>query len=70
MIHETDDKIKISCDLSKEAVDWITSEAAENNMTTSEIIESLVFTVKCMTELMIDETNTRSSWMLSQGGDA
>lgn len=71
MTHDTNKKIKVSYELTEEAVEWISSEAKDNNMTIDEIVESLVFTVRFLTEALEEENNSRrSSWMLSKGGDA
>lgn len=37
--------------LDLEVVEWINNEAQTNNMTPDEVVESLVFTIRALTEL-------------------
>lgn len=41
--------------LDLEVIEWINNEAQTNNMTPDEVVESLVFTIRALTELK-DET--------------
>ena len=44
-------------------VEWINNEAQTNNMTPDEVVESLVFTIRALTELK-DETMGAALTML------
>ena len=48
-------KQNITYRLDTEVVEWINNEAQTNNMTPDEVVESLVFTIRALTELK-DET--------------
>ena len=48
-------KQNITYRLDAEVVEWINNEAQTNNMTPDEVVESLVFTIRALTELK-DET--------------
>ena len=48
-------KQNITYRLDTEVVEWINNEAQTNNMTSDEVVESLVFTIRALTELK-DET--------------
>ena len=48
-------KQNITYRLDTEVVEWINNEAQTNNMTPDEAVESLVFTIRALTELK-DET--------------
>ncbi len=52
--------------LDSEVVEWINNEAIENNMTPDQVVESLVFTMKCLTECK-DETMGAALTMLGTG---
>ena len=57
--------------LDSEVVEWINNEAIENNMTPDQVVESLVYTMKCLTECK-EETLGATLTMLSNnqnGGD-
>ena len=49
--------------LDAEVVEWINNEAQTNNMTPDEVVESLVFTIRALTELK-DETMGAALTML------
>lgn len=44
-------KQNITYRLDTEVVEWINNEAQTNNMTPDEVVESLVFTIRALTEL-------------------
>ena len=48
-------KQNITYRLDAEVVEWINNEAQTNNMTPDEVVDSLVFTIRALTELK-DET--------------
>lgn len=48
-------KQNITYRLDTEVVEWINNEAQTNNMTPDEVVDSLVFTIRALTELK-DET--------------
>ena len=48
-------KQNITYHLDAEVVEWINNEAQTNNMTPDEVVDSLVFTIRALTELK-DET--------------
>ena len=48
-------KQNITYRLDTEVVEWINNEAQTNNMTPDEVVESLAFTIRALTELK-DET--------------
>ena len=57
--------------LDLEVVDWINNEAQTNKMTPDEVVESLVYTMKCLTECK-EETLGAALSMLGNnqnGGD-
>ena len=57
--------------LDLEVVEWINNEAQTNNMTPDEVVESLVYTIRCLTECK-DETLGAALTMLGNnqnGGD-
>ena len=56
-------KQNITYRLDTEVVEWINNEAQTNNMTPDEVVESLVFTIKALTELK-DETMGAALTML------
>ena len=47
-------KQNITYRLDAEVVEWINNEAQTNNMTPDEVVESLVFTIRALTELKGD----------------
>ena len=55
MVQRTVIKQNITYRLDAEVVEWINNEAQTNNMTPDEVVESLVFTIRALTELK-DET--------------
>ena len=63
-------KQNITYRLDTEVVEWINNEAQTNNMTPDEVVESLVFTIRALTELK-DETMGAALTMLgnNQSGD-
>ena len=56
-------KQNITYRLDAEVVEWINNEAQTNNMTPDEVVESLVFTIRALTELK-DETMGAALTML------
>jgi len=44
-------KVQINLMLDSEIVEWIISEAKENDMSLDEVVESLVMTIRCMSEV-------------------
>lgn len=56
-------KQNITYRLDTEVVEWINNEAQTNNMTPDEVVESLVFTIRALTELK-DETMGAALTML------
>ena len=56
-------KQNITYRLDTEVVEWINNEAQTNNMTPDEVVESLVFTIRALTELK-DETMRAALTML------
>jgi len=42
--------VQLNITLHQEEVDWVKSEAEENNMTIDEVIESVITTIRCLTE--------------------
>lgn len=56
-------KQNITYRLDTEVVEWINNEAQTNNMTPDEVVDSLVFTIRALTELK-DETMGAALTML------
>lgn len=56
-------KQNITYRLDAEVVEWINNEAQTNNMTPDEVVDSLVFTIRALTELK-DETMGAALTML------
>ena len=56
-------KQNITYRLDAEVVEWINNEAQTNNMAPDEVVESLVFTIRALTELK-DETMGAALTML------
>ena len=63
MIQRTVIKQNITYRLDAEVVEWINNEAQTNNMTPDEVVDSLVFTIRALTELK-DETMGAALTML------
>ena len=56
-------KQNITYRLDAEVVEWINNEGQTNNMTPDEVVDSLVFTIRALTELK-DETMGAALTML------
>lgn len=52
---EIEGKVQLNLILDTEIAEWLNDEAADNNMTIDEVVESLVQTMKALAELK-DET--------------
>jgi len=55
MSTNNDGKVPLTLALDSETTEWLKSEAADNHMTIDEVVESLVHTIRALTEIT-DET--------------